>query len=100
MTPFRMWDWTLLAAICLGAVAAANPESMPVIVHKAALCSLGAVLGMWFDRSAFPYGRPDHLVDPSADGKWEIEESIVFSGACLRRAAMMIGFVIAFGWAL
>ncbi len=109
----RMWDWALFAAFLVAVLwfirvpsmadylaAIGVPGDIVVLVHKAATVFLGAISGMWCDRSAFPYGRPDRLVDPDEDGEWSAAEAVLFSGACLRRVGVMIGFMLAFGLAL
>lgn len=125
----RMWDWILFAIFLVAVLwiirtpsflgrligieivddgagqvltlwSMAVPGDIVVLVHKAATVVLGAIAGMWCDRSSYPYGRPDRLVDPNEDGKWELAESIVFTGACIRRAIIMAAFMFAFGLAL
>lgn len=109
----RMWDWLAFAIFLIMVLwvirvpstadyltAIGVPGDIIVLVHKAATVFLGAISGMWCDRSAFPYGRPDRLVDPNEDGKWELEEAILFTGACLRRVGIMVGFMFSFGLAL
>lgn len=109
----RMWGWMILSACLIAALwvirvpsmadyltAKGVPGDIIVLVHKAATIVLGAVGGMYLDRSAFPYGRPDRLVDPNEDGAWEIEEAVVFTGACIRRAIVMSAFMFAAGLAL
>ena len=49
----------ILAAVLLAAIAALSPVQLPVVLYKAALISLAAVLGYWLDRALFPYARPD-----------------------------------------
>lgn len=109
----RMWGWMILSVSLVAVLwvirvpstadylaAIGVPGDMIVLVHKAATIVLGAVGGMYLDRSAFPYGRPDRLVDPNEDGAWEIEEAVVFTGACIRRAIVMSAFMFAAGLAL
>lgn len=77
------------------------PKDIIILVYKAATISLGAISGMWCDRSMFPYGRPDAIVrDPDDAQPWSVGDAIAFSGACVRRAIVVIGFLFAFGLAL
>lgn len=74
------------------------PGDIIVLVHKAATIALGAITGMWLDRSAFPYGRPDNIVrNPDDAEPWDVGDAVAFSGACIRRALVLIGFMFAFG---
>ncbi len=55
----RTITWLLLAALLLVAIAIVAPAQLPVVLYKAALVALAAVLGYWLDRALFPYARPD-----------------------------------------
>lgn len=109
-----MFDW-IIAAIVLIAVlwvirvpstadyltAVGVPGDIVVLVHKAATITLGAICGAYFDRSMFPYGRPDEVVRDPADGQpWSVGDALAFSGACVRRAIIVVGFMFSFGLAL
>jgi hypothetical protein len=120
----RFWDWMLLALFLFAllwtirtpsvnvwlvgtqqpdgtVIGGWVPKDIIVLVYKAATVALGAIAGLWLDRSAFPYGRPDRIVpDPDDSEPWPLGDSIAFTGACLRRALVVIGFVFAFGLAL
>ncbi len=120
----RFWDWVLLAIglFCLlwlirtpsvsaflagtlqpdGSVKGGFvPGDVIVLVHKAATTALGAIMGVWMDYSAFYYARPDRIVrDPDDAEPWGVGDALAFSGACIRRAVVIVGFVFAFGLAL
>ncbi len=109
----RMWEWHLFSAALVAVLwlirvpstadylaAIGVPGDIIVLIHKAATIALGAVGGMALDRSAFPYGRPDRLVDPNEDGVWSLAEAVLFTGACIRRAIVMSSLMFASGLTL
>ena len=55
----RMTLWTIIALCLLLALAEIRPEQLQVVLYKAGLVTLAAVIGYWIDRSLFPYARPD-----------------------------------------
>lgn len=91
----RMWPWLAIASVLLGVIAYLNPADVPVLIWKMNLLSLAAAIGYWVDRSAFPYGRPDMLVNLGDDGDWAMGEALVFVGAMLRRAIIMASLIYA-----
>ncbi len=121
----RFWDWLLAAlglfilvwiirtpsvnAFLVGVQAPDGsimggfvPKDIIVLVYKAATVALGAIAGLWLDQSAFPYARPDRIVTSPDQGEepWPVGDAIAFSGACIRRAIVVIGFIFAFSLAL
>jgi hypothetical protein len=110
----RMVDWVIFAAVLFVLLwiiripsiadyltAIGVPGDIIVIIHKAATIALGGIGGMWFDRSMFFYGRPDAIVrDPTDAEPWAVGDAIAFSGACLRRALVTVGFMMAAGLTL
>ncbi|KAB2905576.1 MAG: hypothetical protein F9K35_01495 [Burkholderiaceae bacterium] len=55
----RTTTWLVLAVLLLAAIAIVAPQQLPVVIYKASLVALAAVLGYWLDRTLFPYARPD-----------------------------------------
>lgn len=110
----RMMEWWLITIVLLAVLwvirvpstadylaAVGVPGDIIVLVHKAATVTLGAICGSFFDRSMFPYGRPDQVVRDPADGQpWSTGDALAFSGACIRRAIIVVGFMFSFGLAL
>ena len=101
----RTTSWLIAAAVLLAVIAALSPVQLPVVLYKAALISLAAVLGYWLDRALFPYARPDgYLVREwrasaaAPDGKVDHpvvgEYRLVFCAAQLRRAVVVSAVVI------
>lgn len=101
----RATAWLVVAALLLGVVALVSLAQLPVVLYKAALVALAAVLGYWLDRSLFPYARPDgYLARDWRLGTLESEGEAdfpvvaayrkVFVAAMLRRAIVVAAVVI------
>lgn len=67
----RLSGWLLVAVALLVGIAVLHPQQMGVVLYKAALVTLAAVLGYWIDRRLFPYARPhrfmSHYTQQNAD---------------------------------
>ena len=99
----------LLAVLLLACIAAVSPVQLPVVLYKAALVMLAAVIGYWLDRALFPYARPDSFLwrdwrrcsdEQEGDVDYPIASPLYMTAYCvaqLRRAAV-VGCVI-FGMA-
>ena len=94
----------LIAAALLAVIAMVSPAQLPVVLYKAALISLAAVLGYWLDRALFPYARPDSYLErdwrlgtdePEGDVDYPVVAGYarIFTAAMLRRA-LVVGCVI------
>jgi len=96
--------WLLAALVLLGVIAFVSPVQLPVVLYKAALISLAAVMGYWLDRALFPYARPDsYLVRDWRHGtdqaQGEVDYPIVMDYAkvycvAMLRRAVVVGAVI------
>lgn len=83
----RLITWIILSLALFAAIAFTSPHQLPVVLYKAALVSLAAVLGYWLDRSLFPYDRP-HTYQ-------EYGEDLIPRGlAMLRRALIVLACVL------
>jgi len=103
----RTTVWALVAVLLLLGVLAVAPVQLPIVLYKAALVAVAAVLGYWIDRGVFPYARPDgYLVNDWRDGDLYrtgedvshpvvVGYEIVFLGAMLRRAVVVAAVVLA-----
>ncbi|BEU95533.1 putative holin [Acidovorax sp. DW039] len=80
------------------------PAQLPVVLYKAALIALAAVLGYWLDRALFPYARPDGYLqrdwrygtdEPEGDVDYPVVQAYirVYTAAMLRRA-IVVGCVV------
>ena len=91
----------ILAAVLLAAIAVLSPVQLPVVLYKAALISLAAVLGYWLDRSLFPKARPGQYLKHDdrlmADGRFPVQTGLhlVFSAALIRRALIVAAVCLA-----
>lgn len=79
----RLTDWTLVTLALLLALALLAPEQLQVVLYKAFLVTLGAVLAYWIDRSLFPYARPHTCIG-----------EIHIVGAWLRRGLIVLACVL------
>ena len=75
-------------------------KDMGVVTVKFCEISGALYLAYLADRTAFPYARPDKLVDLGDDGDWTQGEAIVFAAALMRRAILMVAVVIGFAIAI
>ena len=100
----RTTTWLLLTALLLVVIAVIAPPQLPVVLYKACLVALAAVLGYWLDRALFPYARPDgYLVrdwrhgtdEPVGDVDYPVVQGYirVFTAAMIRRA-LVVGAVV------
>lgn len=83
-----------------------NPQSSVVILYKLGLPILAAVVGLVFDYAVFPFARPDSYLkeywkeNPDADRTGDADypisagNELPFCFACLRRALIIVGFVL------
>ena len=55
--------WLIAAVLLLVVIFFVSPVQLPVVLYKAALIALAAVLGYWLDRAIFPYARPDSYLE-------------------------------------
>lgn len=101
----RTTSWLLLAALLLVGIAIIAPAQLPVVLYKASLVSLAAVLGYWLDRALFPYARPDSYLrqdwrlgtdEPEHDADFPVVPTYhrVFVAAQIRRALVVAAVVI------
>lgn len=81
----RMWLWTLIAVGLLLALFLIRPEQLQVVVYKASLVTLAAVIAYWVDRSLFPY---------SQDRPHQCIGGIHIVGAWLRRALIVLACIL------
>lgn len=85
LTAPRMTAWTVITLGLLLALLALRPEQLSVVLYKAGLVTLGAVLGYWIDRSLFPYAqdRPHRCIG-----------ALHIVGAWWRRALIVLACVL------
>lgn len=83
-----------------------SPQQGPVVLYKAGLAMLAAIMGFGLDFILFPYSRPDSYLcddwknDPDAcnynGADYPIAKGYAsaFNTATLRRAIIIVGFVL------
>ena len=79
----RMTSWTVITLLLLLVLAGIRPEQLQVVLYKALLVTLGAVMAYWLDRALFPNSRPS-----------ECESRLVISAAFLRRALIVLACIL------
>lgn len=97
--------FVLLAIALLAVIAMASPAQLPVVLYKAALIALAAVMGYWLDRVLFPYARPDSFLwrdwrkgtdEPEGDVDFPIASTDYMAAYCTAqlRRAIVVGAVV------
>ena|SRR5690348_5257565 len=90
----RMWHWIVLTLLMLAAISVLSPQQLPVILYKANMTALFAVLGYWIDRSLFPYARPHVFTVESHTGPIIGSADALPFAACMIRRALIIFAVV------
>jgi hypothetical protein len=97
--------WLALALVLLALIAITSPAQLPVVLYKASLIALAAVLGYWLDRALFPYARPDGYLardwrrgtnEPTGDADFPVVSAYMpaFCHAMIRRAIIVAAVII------
>lgn len=95
----------LLAGLLLAVIAVVSPVQLPVVLYKAALVALAAVLGYWVDRALFPYARPDAYLwrdwrcgsdEPEGEADYPVVNADYMAAFCVAqlRRAVVVGCVV------
>ena len=101
----RLTSWWVIALVLSIAVLLLSPGQLPVVLYKAALISLAAVLGYWIDRSLFPYARPDSYLwrdwrkgtdEPEGEADFPVADEAYMAAFCAAqlRRAVVVGCVV------
>lgn len=93
----RMTGWVILTLLLMIVIYHVAPQQLAVSLYKLSLVTMAGVIGYWFDRSAFPYARPDCFLSQKASvgGPCVPHKSVAdgqqipFAAAMLRRAIIM-----------
>lgn len=99
--------WLVVAVVLLVVIGFVSPVQLPVVLYKASLVALFAVVGYYIDRGLFPYARPDgFLCRDWRKGTKEPEDEVdypvvptyqrVYCAAMVRRA-VVVGTVVLAG---
>ena len=85
--------FVVISIILLTAVFLISPAQIPVIIFKASLVTLAAILGYWIDYLLFPHMRPG-IID-------KIEQDpIIRASIAIRRAIIIFGTILGISMAL
>ena len=95
----------LVAVLLLAVIVSVYPERLSVVVYKAALIALAAVIGYWLDRVLFPYARPDSFLwrdwrkgtdEPEGDVDYPVANIEYMAAYCVAqiRRALIVGAVV------
>ena len=85
--------FVVVSIMLLTAVFLISPAQIPVIIFKASLVTLAAILGYWIDYLLFPHMRPG-IID-------KIEQDpIIRASIAIRRAIIIFGTILGISMAL
>ena len=85
--------FVLATIMLLGMVFMISPAQIPVIIFKASLVSLAAILGYWIDYLLFPHMRPGDIDKTETD-------PVIRASIAIRRAIIIFGTILGFSMAL
>lgn len=85
--------FVVVSIMLLTAVFLISPAQIPVVIFKASLVTLAAILGYWIDYLLFPHMRPG-VID-------KIEQDpIIRASIAIRRAIIIFGTILGMSMAL
>lgn len=98
-----MTDWVIITLLLLIIIYQVAPQQLPVTLYKLSLITMAGVVGYWFDRSAFPYARPDCFMcqkasvgGPYVPDKFVADgQQIPFAAAMIRRSLIIAAAMLA-----
>lgn len=91
----RLFWWVVATILLLAVIGLMYPQQLPVSLYKLSLLTMAGVIGYWFDRSLFPYARPDSFIEKFGD---DIDLDLCEKGDCKLIPFEMVdgdGFVFA-----
>ncbi|HJL80015.1 MAG: putative holin [Gammaproteobacteria bacterium] len=91
--PINRLLFVLVTIFLLGMVFMISPAQIPVIIFKASLVSLAAILGYWIDYLLFPHMRPG-IIDKTE------KDPIIRASIAIRRAIIIFGTILGISMAL
>lgn len=80
---WRMGAMALSSTVLTGGVAVIARQQLGILVFKACLLTLAAVIGYWIDRTAFPDTRPHLIGDPQLRWRYEWRRAAIMAAALL-----------------
>ena len=91
--PINRSLFAIITALLLVSVLLISPAQLPVIIYKASLVTLAAILGYWIDYLLFPHMRPG--INDGND-----QDPIIRSSISIRRALIILATILGMSLAL
>lgn len=91
--PINRSLFAIITALLLVSVFLISPAQLPVIIYKASLVTLAAILGYWIDYLLFPHMRPG--INDGND-----QDPIIRSSIAIRRALIILATILGMSLAL
>tara|TARA_B110000438_G_scaffold191292_1_gene182919 strand:- start:1602 stop:1886 length:285 start_codon:yes stop_codon:yes gene_type:complete len=91
--PINRGLFAIITSLLLVSVFLISPAQLPVIIYKASLVTLAAILGYWIDYLLFPHMRPG-----INDG--EDQDPIIRASIAIRRALIILATILGMSLAL
>ena len=91
--PINRSLFAIITALLLVSVFLISPAQLPVIIYKASLVTLAAILGYWIDYLLFPHMRPG--INDGND-----QDPIIRSSIAIRRALIILATILGISLAL
>jgi len=92
-SPISRTIFLALSIVLLTAVFLISPAQIPVIIFKASLVTLAAILGYWIDYLLFPHMRPG-IIDKTE------QDPMIRASIAIRRAIIIFGTILGMSMAL
>ena len=92
-SPINRSLFVIITALLLVSVFLISPAQLPVIIYKASLVTLAAILGYWIDYLLFPHMRPG--INDGND-----QDPIIRSSIAIRRALIILATILGMSLAL
>ena len=92
-SPISRTIFVVISTMLLLSVLLLSPAQIPVIIYKASLVTLAAILGYWIDYLLFPHMRPGKIDKTEQD-------PIIRASIAIRRAIIIFGTILGMSMAL
>lgn len=97
----RFKEWIGIWLFFMAAIWIVSPENLSVVFYKLLLATVAVIVASRIHRALFPKGKPEDLIDDFPDNTpWTVAEAIVFAGATVSRALVIMAVVLAIGLGL
>ena len=92
-SPISRTIFVVISTLLLLSVLLLSPAQIPVIIYKASLVTLAAILGYWIDYLLFPHMRPGKIDKTEQD-------PMIRASIAIRRAIIIFGTILGMSMAL